>query len=298
MRCVKMSFMPPLRGRTGRAGRGDDLQPTRAARRSKSGRQRTRLFKPRRAAFTLIELLVVIAIIAILAAMLLPAMAKAKERAKRAQCTSNLRQFGISHQLYVDDNNGVPLETDEVWQGGWARLPVVVNIYRQPEADFYCVEAMASYLPGVRLEPTNATIGGIWFCPSTKQETQAQINSAIAFWRFFNSSYCYFARVDRWRTHQMTRPDDLTAKELRADRLLMSDWLFWWHGDGCWSYNHGARPGHHLDPTPARFDGLNQLYGDGRVVWKPRKTFDLPALWSRSSGLGLVRGCAGDTTFY
>ena len=71
-----------------------------------------RIAIPRFKSFTLIELLVVIAIIAILAAMLLPALSKAREKARTVNCTSNLKSIGLGVNMYVDDYEHLPGRSD------------------------------------------------------------------------------------------------------------------------------------------------------------------------------------------
>src|SRR5687767_10069552 len=87
---------------------------------------------------------------------------------------------------------------DRVDQSGPARLPPVVMIWRDPGKDYLSVDALARYLPGVRMIPGDVEVSGIWWCPSTRQSTKQEINDVVNFWRYFNSSYSYFGRVDLW----------------------------------------------------------------------------------------------------
>src|SRR5256885_926769 len=104
------------------------------------------VFNPttKKRAFTLIELLVVIAIIAILAALLLPALAGAKERARRASCKSSLRQFILAVHMYGDDNEQIVPPGASNKGADDDHLPVLCTVTSNAIVQYAGSERMAS----------------------------------------------------------------------------------------------------------------------------------------------------------
>jgi prepilin-type N-terminal cleavage/methylation domain-containing protein/prepilin-type processing-associated H-X9-DG protein len=126
------------------------MQPTKTAHQPCSVFQRQTVIAGGRDAFTLIELLVVIAIIAILAAMLLPALSKAKERALRVSCMSNTRQIGIASMIYVGENKDtLPQEAAQSVGGVWPHdmtkvlVDQFINAGLPNRKVFYCAGTLA-----------------------------------------------------------------------------------------------------------------------------------------------------------
>ena len=227
-----------------------------------SSRDSNKMNRPRvkQTGFTLIELLVVIAIIAILAALLLPALATAKERARRIQCANNLKQIGIGVTMYANDygDNFPAAAFNTGWNAPnpWQLSAAMASSAKELGLNTNSVDANGS-----------VTVPTVWSCPN--RPTLPALNAGGGTWSIGYQYYCGFTNRFIYRGVQWAGP--MKSSNAKPGWMIAADLVVQlnnstWNDPSAPSYS-----GTYALPAHKRSGGLpaggNELFADGSVHW-------------------------------
>ena len=201
-------------------------------------------------AFTLIELLVVIAIIAILAAMLMPALGRAREEAQKTSCKTNVHNTYTGFAMHLNDSDGV-------WMG-W----VGETVNDQPY--FQVMDGAPTGTPGdpwYQLQKDYVDGVDIFDCPSADNVSGWGKFGPDVYENYIGEDHCVYGVEYAYDFIHIAR-DSVPGRVFYGDAWERDH--VYGGGNGHWEYNHP--------------DGTNALYIDGAIVWCPWEHEDIP--WS------------------